>query len=181
MTGQFHTVQLPPGCVGTTFRLSGGGAARTRWRRLVPRQHRGAACTRHSTNVRLTRSSPAQLDGRLHPAPSSHYGAEQGSTPVSGSTIPRHQRVQGAAWWYGPGPALTRGPSEDDLKVDATVDGWWTVAGRRTGGGIPSPDCPLMNSSRGEGEVFREAVPHSSSPPPLAGLMSGQFRAFGLS
>ncbi len=60
------------------------------------------------TIVRLTRSSPAQLRGHLHPGPVSYQGAEQGSTPVGDSTTPLRQRSGGAAWWDVPGPTLSR-------------------------------------------------------------------------
>ncbi len=129
MSGQFYAAPSSSGCVATTFRLSAGGAAPKRRRRGAPRQHHFAASLRteipdrgHRTSVCMTRSSPARLGGRMHTGPVSHHGAEQGSTPVGGSTIPLHQRRRGVAWWDGPGPALPRGPSQDDLKVDSTVD-----------------------------------------------------------
>jgi len=161
MRGQFHTAQfppkcVPPTCVATIFRSSGGGAARKRRRRPVPRQYRAPdSCRtesperRHSTSVRLTRSSPARYHGRLHPGPVSHHGAGQGSTSVGGSTTPSRQHSRGAAWWDGPGPALPRGPSRDGLTTDSTVDRRRIVAGRRSGTRPPSPNCPLMNPPGG--------------------------------
>jgi len=126
--GQFHTAQAPPGCVASIFRSSGGGAARERRRRPVPRQYRTSASRRtsipergHRTSIRLTRSSPAQLRGCMHPGPVSQHGAEQGSTPVGGSTTPAQQLGRGGARWYATGPALPRGPSLDGLKTDSTV------------------------------------------------------------
>ena len=130
MSEPFHAAQFPPGCVGTTFRLSGGGATCQRRRRLVPRQDHDTASRRtwilerrHRTRVRLTRSSPARLRARMRPCPVSHHGAEQGSRPVGGSTSPLRQRRREGIWWYGPGPAPPRGPSRDGLKTDSTGDG----------------------------------------------------------
>jgi len=128
MRGQFHTAQFQSGWVESIFRSSGGGAARKRRCRPVPPQYRVPDSRRteipergHRTRVRLARSSPAQLGGRMHPGLVSHHGAEQRSTPVGGSTTPFHQCSREAAWWDGPGPALPRGPSFDGLKTDSTV------------------------------------------------------------
>jgi len=159
MSGQFHAAQspppclpspcaplpclpppcAPPPCVESIFRSSAGGAARQRRRRPAPRQYHTAASPRteipehrHRSSVHLTRSSPAQQGGRMRPGPISHRGAEQRSAPAGCSTIPPRHRNRGAAWWYGPGPALTRGPSQDDLKIvptaEATVGRCWPVA-----------------------------------------------------
>ncbi len=142
--------RLPLSCLNTSsgvlasiFRSSGGGAARERRRRPVPRQYRPAASRRHRTSVRLTRSSPVQLRARMHPGLIAHHGPEQGSTPVGGSTTPLRQRSRGAASWDGPGPALSRGPSFDGLKTDSTADRRSIVAGRRSGAGTSSTNCPL--------------------------------------
>ena len=48
--------------------------------------------------------------------------AKHGIKPVGGSTMPYHSCSLGAAWWYGLGPALPRGPSLDGGKTDSTVD-----------------------------------------------------------
>ena len=130
------TMRFPPQCVGTIFRSSAGGAARKRRRRPIPRQYRVSASRWRRTSVRLTRSSPAQLSGRMHPRPVSSHGAEQGSTPVGGSTSPLRQRSREGAWWDGPGPALPRGPSLDGLKTDSTVD---DLKVDSTVGRLPSP------------------------------------------
>jgi len=121
MSGQFHTAQFRSGCVATIFRSSGGGTARKRRRRPGPRQYHPAASRRRRTSDSPTRSSPAQLHGRMHTGPVSHHGAEQESTPEGGSTTPPRQRSREAAWWDVPGPALPRGPSADGLKTDSTV------------------------------------------------------------
>jgi len=156
MSGQFHAAQSPPPCapppclpppcspspcspplcVESIFRSSAGGAARKRRRRPAPRQYHIAPSRQHSTSVHLTRSSPAQLRGRMRPGLVSHHGAEQGSTPVDCSTTPLQRRSREGAWWYGPGPALPRGPSHDDLKIVPTevrtavhtVGRYWPVA-----------------------------------------------------
>jgi len=123
-------MRFPPQCVESIFRSSGGGAARKRRRRPVPAQYHTAVSRRkripeqgRRTNVRLTRSSAVQLRGRMHTDPVSYHGAEQGSTPVGCSTSPLRQRRRERTWWYGPGPALPRGPSVDGLKTDSTGDG----------------------------------------------------------
>jgi len=139
LSGEFHTTQFRSGCVpprwvGTIFRSSGacpprrwaacpalrrwGGAARKR-----RRQYSTPDSRRHRTSVRLTRSSPARLHGRMHASPISPHGAEQGSTPVGGSTTTPRQPSRGAAWWDGPGPALPRGPSLDGLKTTVSLYG----------------------------------------------------------
>jgi len=152
MSGKFHATQVPTGCapptcVGTIFRSSGacpalrrwGGAAPKRRRRPVPLQYRTRDARRtqipergHRTSAPLTRSSPAQLRGNRHTGLVSHQGAMQRSAPAGGSTIPPRHRNRGAAWWYGPGPALPRGPSQDDLKIlptaVPTVGRCWPVA-----------------------------------------------------
>jgi len=139
MSGEFHATQVPTGCVESTFRSSPGGAARKRRHRPVPRQYRTRDARRtqipergHRTSAPLTRSSPAQLRGNRHTSLVSHQGAMQRSAPAGGSTIPPRHRNRGAAWWYGPGPALPRGPSQDDLKIVPTavptVGRCWPVA-----------------------------------------------------
>ncbi len=131
--------QDAPKCVESIFRSSAGGAARQRWRRAAPRQPRVAAIRRtefterrHSTSIHPTRSFSAQRDGRRHTGLTSHQGVVQRSAPAGGSTIPPRHRNRGAAWWYGPGPALPRGPSQDDLKIVPTavptVGRCWPVA-----------------------------------------------------
>ncbi len=132
----------PPPCVESIFRSSGGGAARKRRCRPVPRQHHTAASRRteipereHRTSVRLTHFSPAQLGGRLHPRPVSHQGVEQGRTPVGGSTTPPRQCSREAAWWDGPGPALSRGAIRSVVST-FTSSGWCSL------NALPSP--PLM-------------------------------------
>jgi len=84
MRGQFHTAQFQSGWVESIFRSSGGGAARKRRYRPVPPQYRVPDSRRteisergHRTRVRLARSSPAQLGGRMHPGLVSHHGAEK--------------------------------------------------------------------------------------------------------
>ncbi len=157
MGGQFPHRAVParmcPATMSRTdLQIVKGGAGACARRRSVPRQYRTAASRRteipeggHRTSIRLTRSSPAQLGGRMHPGPVSYHGAEQGSTPVGGSTALLRQRSREAAWWDGPGPALSRGPSLDGLKTDSTGD-----RGRaaRRGANPPSPTCPLINATR---------------------------------
>ena len=108
-------------CVASTFRSSGGGAARKRRRWPAPHQSPAATFRQCRTSVRLTRSVPVHLCSRMHQGPISHHGAEQRSTPVGCSTSPLRQRRREGAWWDGPGPALARGRSLDGLKTD-TVD-----------------------------------------------------------
>ncbi len=88
------------------------------WRRRAPAPARPAASgrtetpeRRRRTRVRLTRSSPAQLRGRMHSGPVSYHRAAQGSTLVGGATAQPRRCSRGAAWWDGPRPALPRGPS----------------------------------------------------------------------
>jgi len=126
MSGQCHSAQLPPGCarcVESIFRSSAGGAARERWRRSVPPKYRAPGSRCHRTSVRLTHSSPVWMGGHMRSGPVSSQGAGQRSTAAGGSTTPSRQCSLGAAWWYGPGPALPRGPSLDGLKTDSTGDG----------------------------------------------------------
>lgn len=159
VSGQFHAAQspppclpspcaplpclpppcAPPPCVESIFRSSAGGAARQRRRRAAPRQHHTAAAPRteiperrHRSSGPLTRFSPAQLRGNRHTGPVSHQGAEQRSAPTGCSTIPPRHRRRRSARWYGPGPALPRGPSLDGLKTiptaGPTVGRHWPVA-----------------------------------------------------
>jgi len=151
MRGQFHTAQfrsgcVPPRCVDSIFRSSGGGAARERRRRPVPRQYRVPNSRRteiperrRRTSVRLTRSSPARLRARMHPGPVSYQGKEQGSTPVGDSTTPPRQCSREAAWRDGPGPALPRGTIRS-VASTLTSPGWCSLDA------LPSP--PLMLSRR---------------------------------
>ncbi len=142
---------LPPAVAITmpavSFRSSGacpalrrwGGAARQCRRRPIPRQYRAPDSRRHRTSVRLARSSPAQPRGRMHSGPVSHHRAEQGSTPVGGSTAPVRQRSREAAWWDGPGPALPRGTVRS-VASTFTSSGWCSL------NALPSP--PLLLSRR---------------------------------
>ena len=105
MSGQFHTARfpprcVPPECVESIVRSSGGGAAPKRWRRPVPRQYRVPASRRNKSNFRPTHSSPAQRRGRL-PGPVSCQGVEQGSTLVGGSTILSHRASQSGSSMVG--------------------------------------------------------------------------------
>ncbi len=177
MSGQFHTAQfrsgcvrpgcVPPRCVESIFRSSAGGAAPDADPRTGARDQRPPDT-----------HPPAQLGGRMHPSPASHHGAEQGSTPVRRSTTPFRQHRRGAAWWYGPGPALPRGPSDDDLKVDATVSMYgvnvrWIVAGQRTAASTPSPDCRLMNVSSGLSAIQPQDCPTLSHGIAAIGAWTG--------
>jgi len=82
----------------------------------------------------------------MYMGPVSHRGAEQDSTPVGVSTNPPH--FASAVEKQHGGTAQDRrcraALPVTGLKTDSTVDRRSIVAGRRSGAGAPSPNCPLM-------------------------------------